>query len=452
MSTSLAQAVKDFRSGYDKKADGVSAHHVSWPVDDPRFHVTHGGTVTRGLVKYVSAFVDEKLAEFSRIYSTDAAIRGTSRTALLDYETPEDELVASGSSTHLWLRLNDSASVEEEPDPVDVAQEVAFKEAAKQTRAVGGQVVVLGSEDSVSSEDSECSDDDADSYDAELQGNIIQARRVLNSSVEGLRITEGCNTDARLPLYRPLEEPPHESDKVATKFSFRQNGSLDSAGRSYRDEGEPVSSHVIRDQIGSDRPARTPTISCNPFRTPWPWPPDSRRVHTETSYITDYSIDTHHMIVKARVLTVPSGMTVPMDVWFNSSINASTVQDLVRSTVRANLCVLKYNRSCYDGVISSSEAVAMDTLREMISENQYQRYLKYGFVSVQGRSGDVFLVSRHCHTKVLRGGKIVEEVCLYLKGDVATPPTDGVIARLVMIQADEEAFKKAGNRYKVTNK
>ena len=112
--------------------------------------------------------------------------------------------------------------------------------------------------------------------------------------------------------------------------------------------------------------------------------------------------------------------------------------------------------------VTPAEGQAIETLREMITETEFRRYLKYGFVLVKGAGGDTYQVFRNkSHTKVWRGGKVIEEICIRLKdsaviaenfwkpGDKTIPPTDNVIAFKSMIEADEEGFKKSGNLYKM---
>jgi len=98
--------------------------------------------------------------------------------------------------------------------------------------------------------------------------------------------------------------------------------------------------------------------------------------------------------------------------------------------------------------MSPEESKALDTLREMISEADFRRYLVYGFILVKGQSGKVYQIFRvQHHTKVWEKGKKVEEVCAYIK-DHKIPPTDKLIAFKTMIETDEELFRKAGNLYK----
>jgi hypothetical protein len=89
------------------------------------------------------------------------------------------------------------------------------------------------------------------------------------------------------------------------------------------------------------------------------------------------------------------------------------------------------------------------TLREMISETDFRKYLKYGFVSVKGKKGRIYQIFRDkSHTKVYEDGKLKEEICVRLSTEV--PYTDNVIAFKTMIETSEELFRSSGNIYKNT--
>ena len=114
--------------------------------------------------------------------------------------------------------------------------------------------------------------------------------------------------------------------------------------------------------------------------------------------------------------------------------------------IRDQLTIIVKSRVQEFGNVPENEKVAMQTLRDMITEAEFRKYVKYGFISVYGKSGKVYQVFRNkWHTRVFFQGELVEEICVRLKGDV--PPTDNVIAFKTMIEADEESFARLGNRY-----
>ena len=94
------------------------------------------------------------------------------------------------------------------------------------------------------------------------------------------------------------------------------------------------------------------------------------------------------------------------------------------------------------------EKVAMEALRESLTENEWRRYLTRGFILVRGSSGKRYQIFRDkWHTKVWDKGKVVSEICARISG--AVPPTDNVIAFKTMIEADERQFERIGNVYKM---
>jgi len=116
--------------------------------------------------------------------------------------------------------------------------------------------------------------------------------------------------------------------------------------------------------------------------------------------------------------------------------------------LKKNLTIIIKSRAKPFSSMTSSESVAIETLREMISETDYRRFLKYQFILVKGLSGDVYQIFRNQHhTKVWKNGKIKEEVCVQIK-DSNVPPTDKLIALKTIIETDENEFRKLGNVYK----
>ena len=96
--------------------------------------------------------------------------------------------------------------------------------------------------------------------------------------------------------------------------------------------------------------------------------------------------------------------------------------------------------------IEGAERLAVETLREMISEVEYRRYLKNGFISIKASDGLTYQIFRDkWHTKVWYRGKLIEEVCTRLSRNV--PPTDNIIAFKTMLECDIKEFRAIGNVY-----
>jgi hypothetical protein len=114
--------------------------------------------------------------------------------------------------------------------------------------------------------------------------------------------------------------------------------------------------------------------------------------------------------------------------------------------LRKNLIISIKSRACPIPNVSNAEQTAIQTLREMISESEYRRYIKDGFILVKGDSGNIYQIFRDkSHTKVWKNGKVIKEVCVRLKGNI--PLTDNVIAFKIMVETSEKIFFEKGNVY-----
>jgi hypothetical protein len=116
--------------------------------------------------------------------------------------------------------------------------------------------------------------------------------------------------------------------------------------------------------------------------------------------------------------------------------------------VIGSLDVYVKSRACPVVSQSPNEHVALETLREMLSESDYRKYLKHGFILVPGASGRIYQIHRlKWHTYVYERGTLIAEVCVRLR-DKDMPPTDNVIALKTVIESSEDEFFKIGNVYK----
>lgn len=114
-----------------------------------------------------------------------------------------------------------------------------------------------------------------------------------------------------------------------------------------------------------------------------------------------------------------------------------------------SLNIIVKSRAEFTCFFSPEEWTALYTLREMISEYDFRKFLKYGFILVTGKSGQVYQIFRiDPHVKVWEKGKLIKEVCVYLS-DKNIPKTDKLIAFKIIIETDEESFLKMGNVYNI---
>lgn len=165
------------------------------------------------------------------------------------------------------------------------------------------------------------------------------------------------------------------------------------------------------------------------------------------SYTSDFNCSTGELKINCNV----NAFNI---VFGRSGISIKDSKEMKRfdlkQKIRNNLIIHVKTRAKDILNIPENEQTAIETLREMITEAEFRKYLKHGFVLVKGKSGDVFQVFRNSwHTKVWRGGSVIEEICVRISSNMNVPPTDNVIAFKTMIETDEEDFKKIGNVYKM---
>ncbi len=115
--------------------------------------------------------------------------------------------------------------------------------------------------------------------------------------------------------------------------------------------------------------------------------------------------------------------------------------------LKSNLTIIIKSRAQPISNAPLNERVAIDTLREMITEEDFRKYVKYGFILVHVKNLTYQIFRKDRHTKVWYKGKVIREVCVRLKSSTNVPPTDNVIAFKVMVETDPESFEQLGNVY-----
>ncbi len=117
--------------------------------------------------------------------------------------------------------------------------------------------------------------------------------------------------------------------------------------------------------------------------------------------------------------------------------------------IQTNLLIKVRTRAPEVQTFPKNEWIAIETLREMITEQEYRRYIKYGFILVQGASGKIYQIFREDrHIKVWVKGEVVEELCVYIK-DTKIPKTDKLIAFKTMIEVNEQEIRNYSNVYQM---
>ena len=181
---------------------------------------------------------------------------------------------------------------------------------------------------------------------------------------------------------------------------------------------------------------------------------------TPIGYVADWTTPTNncvtgvdHYVGTRGVYNTETGVTyniVSNDFWGAAASPEEIKKQAKKDRLRSNLIIQIKSRAELSKAVPENERVAIETLREVITEAEFRKYIKYGFIMVKGQSGDDYQIFRNrSHTKVWRAGKVIEEVCVRIKYEEGAPPSDNVIAFRTIIQTDEMAFKKLGNVYKM---
>lgn len=120
---------------------------------------------------------------------------------------------------------------------------------------------------------------------------------------------------------------------------------------------------------------------------------------------------------------------------------ATRMKEILKSRIAPPIIVKRRELSRTKDI---KEIRARQTLRRLIGEKDFQRFVVRGFITFKGNSGRVYQIfPGHQKVMVWQNGKRIEELCVVLTGDF--PPTDSVIMRLLLIQESEDRFKGLAN-------
>lgn len=125
--------------------------------------------------------------------------------------------------------------------------------------------------------------------------------------------------------------------------------------------------------------------------------------------------------------------------------------DRIRREVRKRLSPEeKRKRQYLDAVRSPQEQKARETLREIISETDYRRYITNGFVMVRGGSGRYYQIfADQRNTIVYEKGKAIQSLCIHTVREC--PPTDHIINLKCLIEFDEQQVWTGANLRQVNS-
>ena len=126
---------------------------------------------------------------------------------------------------------------------------------------------------------------------------------------------------------------------------------------------------------------------------------------------------------------------------------------LVSVVKRRNRIVGSFSSDGYRSIVrvTPAEIRARQTLRDLVTEKEWRRYLTNGFVMALGRSGKVYQIkSDRSHTIVWENNRKVKELCIV--ADEKCPPTDHVLTIKLMVELDEKAVWAGANKHNIRNR
>ena len=100
----------------------------------------------------------------------------------------------------------------------------------------------------------------------------------------------------------------------------------------------------------------------------------------------------------------------------------------------------------------ANELVALGLLKSMLETDVWKKYLTHHFVTIQGPSGLTYQIQRSSHNIIVwNKGTKVSSLCVYIQ-DRSIPPTDEVVAKMLICMYDEpDIWKRANVNWKITD-
>ena len=161
--------------------------------------------------------------------------------------------------------------------------------------------------------------------------------------------------------------------------------------------------------------------------------------NSTTSASTSY----YNYIVDTTTTTTSSGLwqsNQPTGYYKYSPTPQSKLKEIISQRCAPNIFIKNDRRNPLKSTKDIREERARETLRKIIGEIKYLNFLKSGFISIKAKSGKIYQIfPGHGITCVFYQGKLIERLCVVLKGDF--PPTDSLIMRFLLITNNENQFK-----------
>jgi len=138
---------------------------------------------------------------------------------------------------------------------------------------------------------------------------------------------------------------------------------------------------------------------------------------------------------------------------YTDTVNWNVIQGIANwgtpiEEVPKNHCgvsIRSYHRDRQFDSVTAAEMLALQLLRKMVGQDEFRRYLKHGFILARGASGLAYQIDRRNRIVVWECGEKLASLCVHLKHDLKTPPTDEVVAKLLIVECDEADIWKRSN-------
>jgi hypothetical protein len=404
----LLEKVKNLREKQKTMID-ITCHEVEWDVDQTLI----GEPINDKTITKLSTDVDNRLKEYSAIYDTNAA-------------TQENKFASA---------INANPVTRREDVKINSCKNLTF----------------------------EMDEQEFDERDEEEQVTCSQLNTQVTNILESLTVENDFqrqypfNELYRLPVgtSAPDEEDLVEADNTRFHPDF-ERGQVVMRLPIFQSDEEKKTRDSIMVSHAADRELHI-SNNLESLSRRWSGYYPEKAVCDKTSYVTSYTVQVISGIAKiqARIITAPAKASIDDELWFQyctgheNNDSETSVRRSIRNLIKSNLCILSKTRNIQLQDVKPSEIVALETLREFVTEDEFKHYLRYGFLNVKGASGRIYQVFRsRRHTNVWEDGHKIEEVCVQIKDD-NVPISDQVIALKTMIETSEDLFKKYGNVYKM---
>jgi hypothetical protein len=108
----------------------------------------------------------------------------------------------------------------------------------------------------------------------------------------------------------------------------------------------------------------------------------------------------------------------------------------------------KKNKSKNKSKVNEAEIKARNTLRDLVSEKEWKRYVTNGYILIKGSSEKIYQIfSNHSQKRirVFEKGNNIHDLCVHSDGGV--PDTDHVLNCMLLIKNDEKDFYSMCNKH-----